>query len=69
MIKHHKIGREPVEKRTCALCHKRIDNEMMGMREHLLWEHEKEELIKELQISEYDYKMLLQGFTITPGYN
>lgn len=68
-MKHRRIGREPVEQRTCFLCGKRMPNELMGMREHLLWEHEKEEVVDKLGLTEYDYEKLLEGFHATPGYN
>ena len=63
------IGQAPVETRTCGLCLKRIPNEIMAMREHLIYEHEFEELKRELHITEFEYSKLLEGFTTTAKYN
>ena len=63
------IGKEPVERRTCGLCLKRIPNEIIAMREHLIYEHDFEELERELKITKFEYQKLLEGFTSTKGYN
>ena len=67
--KLRKIGRAPVEHRTCNLCSKRIPNEIEAMRDHLIWSHDYEELEREFHVTKFEYEKLREGFTATSGYN